>query len=102
MGNLLERTEALVVQQRLLRQEQGVDWDHEFEVRAALLLNLATSLDKGAGLAQAAVSKEFRQVVAEIMKEADSDNSDDDWLSGLNTPVSGFGVAGVSPMGHTT
>jgi len=95
MAHLLERTQDLIVQQRLKRQDSGTEWDHEFEVRAALLLNLAAALDKGAGLAQAAVSKEFRQAMAEIMKEDASD--DDDWGSW----ASGLGVAGVSTMGHT-
>lgn len=98
MADLFERTQALVTQQRLKRQEAGTDWDHEFEVRAALLLNLAASLDKGAGLAQAAVSKEFRSAMAEIMKD-DTNDSDgwDDWASGLGTAP---GVTGISSLGN--
>lgn len=94
--NIVEQTELLVAAQRKARFDAGNEWDHEFEVQAALALNLANSLQNGAGLAQAAVSKEFRTVVASIIKETDDGEGDgfDGWVTGL-------GVAGASPLGHT-
>lgn len=91
-----EQTELLVQRQRRLRRDAGNEWDHEFEVAAALALNLAKSLDNGAGLAQAAISKEFRAVVASLVKET-GDGEEDDFGSW----VTGLGVAGASPLGHT-
>jgi hypothetical protein len=99
---LIERVEAFCIAQRVKRQESGVEWDHEFEVQAELLLNLAESLAKGAGLAQAAVSREFRLLMAEMTKEdTDGDDEFGGFLAGLDKPASGFGVTGVSPLGHS-
>ena len=92
-----EQTELLIQRERKKRVEAGTEWDHEFEVRAALALNLAKSLDNGAGLAQAAISKEFRAVAASLIKETGGEEDGDgfgDWITGL-------GVAGASPLGHT-
>jgi hypothetical protein len=60
-----------------------------------LAVNLATTLDKGAGLAQAAVANQLRATLVEIGRsKSDDDDSDfGDWVSGL-------GAAGISALGN--
>ncbi len=68
------------------------------EANAALedvALNLAATLDNGAGLAAAAVANQLRGTLAEIAKATSSDDDDEfaQFLSGLGTPS-------TSPLGN--
>jgi hypothetical protein len=62
----------------------------ENEYLGELALNLAKTLDGGAGLAQAAVANQYRAAMAEIAKAGSGDGDDefDKFLSGLGTPGS--------------
>jgi phytoene/squalene synthetase len=56
--------------------------------RVALARTLAAALDAGAGLATAAVSREYRATLAELAASDDSDvDPADAWLAGLSAPV---------------
>jgi hypothetical protein len=65
----------------------SLDLDERSTVLAAVALNLATSLDVGAGMATAAVSKELREVLAALGGE---DVGDGDafsaWEAQLGSP----------------
>jgi hypothetical protein len=52
---------------------------------AEIAFRLATSLDKGAGLAEAAVSRELRAVLAELASVTSED--DDNLTASLSAPV---------------
>ncbi len=58
------------------------------EYLGELALNLAATLDNGAGLAQAAVANQYRACMNEIAKAASGDGDDEfeKFLSGLGTP----------------
>lgn len=60
------------------------------EYLGELALNLAQTLDNGAGLAQAAVANQYRAAMTEITKAKTNDGDDefDKFLSGLGTPGS--------------
>lgn len=59
----------------------------ENEYLGELALNLASTLDNGAGLAQAAVANQYRACMTEIAKAKTGDDPDfDRFLSGLGTP----------------
>ena len=60
-----------------------------------IALNLARTLDGGAGLAQAAVANQLRGTLAEIAKvKSDDDDEFSEFLSGLGTPS-------TSPLGNS-
>lgn len=64
------------------------------EALGEIALNLAETLDKGAGLAQAAVAAQLQKVLSEIAKaKGDDDDDFGKWVSGL-------GAAGISPLGN--
>lgn len=66
------------------------------ETLGELALNLARTLDNGAGLAQAAVANQLRATLQEIAKaKGDEDDGFGDWASGLS-------VAGLSALGNPT
>jgi hypothetical protein len=58
----------------------------------ATALTLARKLDDGAGMATAAVAKELRATLAEILREAGEDDGLDSFVNGLGLPA---------PMGHS-
>lgn len=63
------------------------------EALGELALNLARTLDNGAGLAQAAVANQLRATLQEIARaKGDDDDDFGAWASSL-------GVAGVSALG---
>lgn len=69
--------------------DEGIYTDDN-EYLGELALNLAQTLDNGAGLAQAAVANQYRAAMQAIAK-AKSDDGDDEFdkfLSGLGTPGS--------------
>lgn len=53
----------------------------------ATALTLARKLDDGAGMATAAVAKELRATLAEILKGADEDDGLNDFVNGLGLPA---------------
>lgn len=57
--------------------------------RVALARTLAATLDAGAGLAVAAVSREYRAVIAELERDDDVGDDDpaDEWLRSLSAEV---------------
>lgn len=57
--------------------------------RVALARTLAATLDAGAGLAVAAVSREYRAVIAELERDDDLGDDDpaDEWLRSLSAPL---------------
>lgn len=57
--------------------------------REALARTLAAALDAGAGLSTAAVSREYRAVLAELelLNERDDVDPADDWLRSLSAPL---------------
>ena len=70
-----------------LRREGA--WDSHSETLAQLALTLARQLDEGAGMAAAAISREFRATIDELVRlqEPDADDGEDDWVAGLSAPV---------------
>lgn len=65
----------------------------ENEALGAICLNLARSLDNGAGLAAAAVANQLRATLKEIRAaKGDEDDDFDNWVSGLS-------AAGLSNLG---
>lgn len=64
------------------------------EALGELALNLARTLENGAGLAQAAVAAQLRQTFQEIAKaKGEDDDGFGEWASGLS-------VAGLSGLGN--
>lgn len=57
--------------------------------RVALARTLAALLDAGAGLSTAAVSREYRAVIAELERDDDVDDDDpaDEWLRSLSAEM---------------
>lgn len=57
--------------------------------RVALARTLAMTLDAGAGLSTAAISREYRAVLAELKDADDLGDADpaDDWLRSLSAPL---------------
>lgn len=68
-----------------LRREQPLD--ARDEALGQLALTLAGSLDSGAGMATAAVSKELRATLADLLKDRHDGDDDSDWTAGLSAPV---------------
>ena len=68
------------------RDEGWLGDDNEY--LGELALNLAQTLDSGAGLAQAAVANQYRAAMAAIAntKDPNGDDEFDKFLSGLGTP----------------
>jgi hypothetical protein len=65
---------------------------------AEIAFSLARSLDEGAGMSAAAVARELRAALAELVKGAAGDDDDD--VDGLSTPVHGDpGTAVPAPVG---
>lgn len=64
------------------------------EALGAIALNLARTLDQGAGLAQAATAAQLRATLTEIAKsKGEEDDEFTAWASGLS-------VAGISGLGN--
>lgn len=63
--------------------------DYPDPARVALARTLAATLDAGAGLSTAAVSREYRAVLAELERDDDVDDDDpaDEWLRSLSAEM---------------
>jgi hypothetical protein len=67
--------------------------DNEF--LGELALNLAQTLDNGAGLAQAAVANQYRAAM-DAIRRTKTDDDDQEWQQFVN----GLGTPSTSPLGH--
>jgi len=80
-GTNVARIDNLLDSQRRARPMDTHD-----EALGQLALTLAKTLDDGAGMAAAAVARELRATLADLMRERD-DSDGDSWTADLSTPV---------------